>query len=161
MAVGGDSAGGNLAAVTAIAARDSGAPRLALQLLVYPATDQRSKRPSQRQFGRGYLLDLESIRYFQQQYLRHAGDYDDWRAAPIVRQDLAGVAPALIISAGFDPLVDDCLAYAEHLRAAGVAVEYRCFEGMIHGFFTLGKFFTAAGEAVDLAARSLTEAFRG
>ncbi|MBL8541416.1 MAG: alpha/beta hydrolase [Betaproteobacteria bacterium] len=160
IAVGGDSAGGNLAAVTAILARDRGAPSVALQLLVYPATDQRTERPSWRQFGRGYLLDLESIRYFQNKYLRHARDYDDWRASPLRRTDLAGVAPALVITAGFDPLLDDCVAYADHLKAAGVAVEYHCFEGMVHGFLTLGKLFTAAGEATRLAAQSLTRAFQ-
>ena len=161
VAVGGDSAGGNLAAVTAICARDRAAPRLVFQLMVYPATDQCSERPSQRQFGRGYLLDLEAIRYFQHKYLLHPRDYLDWRASPLLREDLAGLPPALIISAGFDPLLDDCTAYAERLSAAGVAVEHRCFDGMIHGFMTLGKMFTMAGEAVDLAASALRDAFRG
>lgn len=160
VAVGGDSAGGNLAAVTAIMARDQGAPPLAFQLMVYPAIDQCSERPSQRQFGRGYLLELEAIRYFQHKYLRHAGDYHDWRASPLLREDLAGLPPALIITAGFDPLVDDCVAYAEHLQAAGVAVEHRCFVGMIHGFMTLGKMFAAADEAVDTAAEALRLAFQ-
>jgi acetyl esterase len=160
IAVGGDSAGGNLAAVTALLSRDREAPRLVFQLLIYPATDQRSERPSQRQFGRGYLLDLESIRYFQDKYLRHARDYDDWRASPLRREDVAGLPPALIISAGFDPLRDDCLAYAEHLIAAGVAVDYRCFDGMVHGFITLGKMFAAAGEAIRHSAEALAAAFR-
>ncbi len=159
IAVGGDSAGGNLAAVTAILARDRGAPHVVFQLLVYPATDQGSERPSWQQFGRGYLLDLESIRYFQKKYLRHARDYDDWRASPLLRHDLAGLPPALVITAGFDPLLDDCVAYVHQLRAAGVAVEYRCFDGMVHGFLTLGKVFTAAGEASALAARALAQAF--
>jgi acetyl esterase len=158
IAVGGDSAGGNLAAVAAILARDRGHPRLAFQLLIYPATDQGSERPSQRQFGRGYLLDLESIRYFQHQYLRHARDHADWRASPLLATDLSGLPPALIITAGFDPLLDDCVAYADRLEAAGVAVEYRCYEGMIHGFITLGKLFTAAGEAITLAAAALDAA---
>lgn len=160
IAVGGDSAGGNLAAVVAIMARDRGAPPIVFQLLVYPATDQVSERPSQRQFGRGYLLDLEAIRYFQHKYLRHARDYLDWRASPLLRQDLAGVAPGLTITAGFDPLLDDCVAYVEHLRRAGVNMEYRCFDSMIHGFFTLGKLFVEADQAIDLAARALKNAFR-
>jgi acetyl esterase/lipase len=159
IAVGGDSAGGNLAAVTAILARDRGAPALVFQLLVYPATDQGSERPSWQQFGRGYLLELESIRYFQKKYLRHAHDYVDWRASPLLRQDLVGLPPALVITAGFDPLLDDCVAYAQHLRAEGVEVEYRCFDGMVHGFLTLGKMFAAAGEASELAARALAKAF--
>jgi acetyl esterase len=159
IAVGGDSAGGNLAAVTAILARDRGAPALVFQLLVYPATDQGSERPSWQQFGRGYLLELESIRYFQMKYLRHARDYHDWRASPLLRSDLEGLPPALVITAGFDPLLDDCVAYSQRLRAAGVEVEYRCFDGMIHGFLTLGKMFTAAGEASGVAARALTKAF--
>jgi len=160
IAVGGDSAGGNLAAVTTILARDRGAPALVFQLLVYPATDQGSERPSWQQFGRGYLLELESIRYFQKKYLRHARDYHDWRASPLLRSDLAGLPPALVITAGFDPLLDDCVAYSQRLRAAGVEVEYRCFDGMVHGFLTLGKMFAAAGEASKLAARALTKAFQ-
>jgi acetyl esterase len=159
IAVGGDSAGGNLAAVTAILARDRAGPSLVFQLLVYPATDQRSERPSWQQFGRGYLLELESIRFFQNKYLRHVRDYDDWRASPLLREDLAGLPPALILTAGFDPLLDDCVAYADHLRAAGVKVEYHCFDGMVHGFLTLGKMFSAAREASDLAARALVQAF--
>ena len=160
IAVGGDSAGGNLAAVTAIISRDQAAPRLVFQLMVYPATDQCSERPSQRQFGRGYLLELEAIRYFQHKYLLHPRDYRDWRASPLLRKDLAGLPPALIISAGYDPLLDDCIAYAEHLHGAGVAVAHRCFDGMIHGFMTLGKMFTAADEAVDVAAQALRDAFQ-
>lgn len=160
IAVGGDSAGGNLAAVTAILARDRGIPALMFQLLVYPATDQGSERPSWQQFGRGYLLDLESIRYFQNKYLRHARDYDDWRASPLLRHDLKGLPPALMITAGFDPLVDDCVAYAQHLRASGVEVQYRCYDGMVHGFLTLGKMFPAAVEATRLAADALARAFR-
>lgn len=160
IAVGGDSAGGNLAAVTAILARDRGAPALVFQLLIYPATDQRTERPSWRQFGRGYLLDLESIRYFQNKYLRHARDYEDWRASPLRRDDLTGVAPALVITAGFDPLLDDCMAYVRHLEGAGVNVEHHCFEGMVHGFLTLGRMFAAAGEGTRLAARALTRAFQ-
>jgi acetyl esterase len=159
IAVGGDSAGGNLAAVTAILARDRGGPSLVFQLLVYPATDQGSERPSWQQFGRGYLLELESIRYFQKKYLRHGRDYRDWRASPLLRKDLTGLPPALVITAGFDPLLDDCVAYVEHLRAARVEVEYHCFEGMVHGFLTLGRMFTAADEACDVAARALFGAF--
>jgi acetyl esterase len=159
IAVGGDSAGGNLAAVTAILARDRGGPRLVFQLMVYPTTDQSSERPSQRQFGRGYLLELEAIRYFQRKYLPHPRDYRDWRASPLLRQDLAGLPPALVLSAGFDPLLDDCIAYVERLSAARVAVQHRCFDGMIHGFVTLGKRFTASAEAIELAASALRDAF--
>jgi acetyl esterase len=159
LAVGGDSAGGNLAAVAALLARDRGGPPLVLQLLIYPATDQISERPSQRQFGRGYLLDLESIRYFQHKYLRHARDYADWHASPLLAPDLAGLPPALVLTAGFDPLLDDCIAYAERLQAAGVPVRHHCFDGMVHGFITLGRLFTAADEAIALAADTLAQAF--
>ncbi len=159
IAVGGDSAGGNLATVVALLARDRGAPPIVFQLLVYPATDMCSERPSQRQFGRGYLLELEAIRYFQHKYLAHARDYRDWRASPLLRDELAGSPPALIVTAGFDPLVDDCIAYADRLREAGVDVEYRCFDGMIHGFLTLGKMFADSGLAIELAARALARAF--
>jgi acetyl esterase len=161
IAVGGDSAGGNLATVAALLARDRGAPPLVFQLLVYPATDQCSERPSQRQFGRGYLLDLEAIRYFQHKYLVHARDYRDWRASPLMRDDLGGLPPALVITAGFDPLLDDCVAYVERLSAAGVPVQYACHEGMIHGFLTLGKMFSASHEAIEQAARALAGAFFG
>jgi acetyl esterase len=160
IAVGGDSAGGNLAAVTAIQARDRGAPALVFQLLIYPATDQASERPSWQQFGRGYLLELESIRYCQNKYLRHAHDYVDWRASPLLRHDLDGLPPALVITAGFDPLLDDCIAYVKHLQAAGVSVEHRCYDGMVHGFVTLGKMFTAAGEATRVAGGALKRAFQ-
>ncbi len=159
IAVGGDSAGGNLATVVALLARDRGGPPIVFQVLVYPATDMCSERPSQRQFGRGYLLELEAIRYFQHKYLAHARDYRDWRASPLLRDDLAGSPPALIVTAGFDPLVDDCIAYADRLRAAGVDVEYRCFDGMIHGFLTLGRMFPDAAAAIGLAAQALARAF--
>jgi acetyl esterase len=161
VAVGGDSAGGNLATVVTLLARDRGAPPIVFQLLVYPATDMCSERPSQRQFGRGYLLELEAIRYFQHKYLAHARDYRDWRASPLLRGDLAGLPAALIVTAGFDPLLDDCVAYAEKLRDAGVAVEHRCFEGMIHGFLTLGKMFPDADRAIEASALALARAFAG
>lgn len=160
IAVGGDSAGGNLATVTALLGRDRGRPRIAFQLLIYPATDQRGASASHTEFAQGYLLTQESIRHFQQCYLPSVEDRLDWRASPLLAPQLSALPPALILAASHDPLIDDCEAYAKRLTASGVEVTYSCYEGMIHGFFTLGKAFDAAHAAVDEAARSLAHHLR-
>lgn len=159
LAVGGDSAGGNLAAVAALMARNRGHPSLCLQLLVYPATDQGMLRDSHRRFAQGHLLTIDAIRRFQCGYLRHEADFHDWRAAPLLAPDLSRLAPALIITAENDPLVDDGLAYAERLREAAVEVTYSCYSGMIHSFLTLGKLMDDANRAVAEASRALALAF--
>jgi acetyl esterase len=145
--VGGDSAGGNLAAVTAIALRDSG-PKLAGQLLIYPATDFAMNHPSHSEPETSLLLTHSVIKWFIDHYMGD-GDRDDWRASP-ARADLAGLPPAYVLVAGADPLRDEGNEYAERLKHAGVPVTYRYFPGQFHGFFTMGKLLgqanIAAGE---------------
>src|SRR5438128_4774318 len=136
LGVHGDSAGANLAAVVALMARDAGAPKLALQSLVYPVADYTLSAPSYDTFAEGYgLLTRAAMVWFQQLYLRSPADAEDWRASPIKAPSLAGVAPAIVVTAECDVLHDDGALYAEALRRAGVPVEYRKFPGMIHAFF--------------------------
>ena len=159
MAVGGDSAGGNLAAVVCLALRDAGGPALLFQALVYPATDQRMDSASHAKFGEGYLLTRNNMLWFRGNYLSPA-DYDDWRASPIRAADLARLPPAHIITAGYDPLVDEGRAYSDRLVTAGVPVLYECFEGMAHGFVTMGGAVAAANHALYRLGQSLAQAFK-
>ena len=160
LAVGGDSAGGNLAAVVALMARDAGAPQLRLQALLYPVTDTARDTRSYQDFGDGYLLTRDGMRWFFDHYLRSKDDANDWRAAPIRARSHAGVAPALIVTAGFDPLRDEGEAYARTLREAGVRVDYVCYGGMIHGFLPMGRLIDTGNRAVSHLAASLREALR-
>jgi acetyl esterase len=146
LAVAGESAGGNLAAVAAIALRESG-PAIAMQVLVYPLVDQAADTESLRRFASGYSLTRELLRWYQGQYLRGERDYADWRASPLVARDHARLPPAYIVTAGFDPLRDEGKAYADRLGQAGVPVTYECFEGMIHGFLPMGGALAAAHHA--------------
>jgi acetyl esterase len=157
LAVGGDSAGGNLAAVVAIAERDAGA-KLAFQLLIYPATDQRAGHPSHSANAQGYLLTSDSIRYYHDHYLGDRGHDTDWRASPLLARDLSGLPPALVITAGFDPLRDEAMDYAVRLTAAGSRCAYVCYERQIHGFVTMGRLLDEARSAVALAGAELTRA---
>jgi acetyl esterase len=155
LAVGGDSAGGNLAAVMALTARDHGAPRLTYQLLIYPVTDFRYATASQKSNGKGYLLTREVIDYFTDNYLPPNADRLDWRISPALAADFSGLPPAFVLTAGYDPLLDEGLEYADKLKAAGNAVDYVCFSGQIHGFITMGKAIPEANEAVALCAAKL------
>jgi acetyl esterase/lipase len=159
IAVGGDSAGGNLAAVVALTLRDAGGPPLAMQVLIYPAVDMAADRESHMKFAEGYMLTREAILWFTANYLRITEDAADWRASPLRVRDVAGVAPAYVITAGFDPLLDEGKAYADRLHEAGVPVVYECFEGMIHGFVTMGGMIAAAHHAIYRAATGLQQAF--
>ncbi|HXZ92258.1 MAG TPA: alpha/beta hydrolase [Burkholderiales bacterium] len=161
IAVGGDSAGGNLATVVALLARDKGAPPLCFQLLVYPATDQRMSFPSIERNGEGYLLTKTSMLYFRSQYLPRREDWTDWRASPLLAPSLAGLPPALVITAGFDPLVDEGKAYAERLAREGVQVAQRDFSDMVHGFLLMGGVLDAANAAVKECGGALRAAFDG
>ncbi|MGB0102455.1 MAG: alpha/beta hydrolase [Nocardioides sp.] len=149
IAVAGDSAGGNLAAVVAQTMRDEGVD-LAGQLLIYPVTDGRGSYPSHTENATGYFLDLDTMVWFDQQYVGHLLDADahDARLAPL-HGDLGGVAPAVVVVAEFDPLRDDGLAYASQLEDAGVPVGVRTFAGMIHGFIDMGQHSPGAQRAID------------
>ena len=134
----GDSAGGNLAAVVALAGRDGVVPAPLAQGLVYPALDARLDSASMSEMGQGFFLTQEGMEAFRAHYLPDRADWEAWQASPLLAPDKSGVAPALIVTAGFDPLRDDGAAYARDLEAAGVEVEYRCYDDMVHGFFGMG-----------------------
>ena len=160
IAVGGDSAGGNLAAVAALMARDAGGPAVRLQVLVYPVTDYVCDTASYRTYAQGYgMLDAQSMRWFRDHYLRGEADRLDWRAAPLRADDLSGLPPALVLTAQCDVLHDEGEAYAQRLRAAGVEVDYRDCEGMIHGFFTMAPMIDGAVRAQALVCDVLKRTF--
>ncbi|WP_369656115.1 alpha/beta hydrolase [Variovorax sp. V213] len=159
LAVGGDSAGGTLAAVCAILARDAGLP-LALQMLIYPGTTAHQDTASHLRYADGPLLTKALIDYFFGQYVRTPADRDDWRFAPLLAADVDDVAPAWIGLAECDPVVDEGIAYADKLRAAGVAVDIEIYRGVIHEFLKMGRAIPEALQAQDDAARALTEALK-
>ncbi len=140
----GDSAGGNLAAVVALETRPGRSAHVAdvpppvAQGLVYPATDARLDSPSIHALAEGFFLTKAGMETYRGLYLPDSGDWEDVRASPLLADDHAGVAPAVIVTAGFDPLRDDGFRYAEALQKAGVAVDYRCYDDQIHGFFAMG-----------------------
>ncbi|CAN7653886.1 alpha/beta hydrolase [Variovorax sp. LjRoot290] len=158
LAVGGDSAGGNLAAVVAIAARDAGDLPIAFQLLIYPATDMRCVHPSHTSNGQGYVLTSDTIKYFHDHYITDPQHDLDWRASPLLHTDLSRLPPALVLTAGYDPLRDEGLDYARALTAAGNRAVYVCFERQIHGFITMGRLLDEANAAVALCAGELRRA---
>lgn len=155
LAVGGDSAGGNLAAVVALAARDAGDLPIAFQLLIYPATDMRRGHPSHTTNGDGYVLTRDTLAYFHDHYITDPAHDLDWRASPLLHTDLAGLPPALVITAGYDPLRDEGLDYARALTEAGNRATCVCFERQIHGFITMGRALDEANTAVALCAAEL------
>jgi acetyl esterase len=156
MAVGGDSAGGTLAAVCAILARDHGLP-VALQLLFYPGCAPTQDAPSHERFGHGLVLEKEHIDWFFDQYIERAR-HSDWRFAPLTAPDVEGVAPAWFGLAECDPLVDDGIAYADKLRATGVAVDLEIYRGVTHEFIKMGRVIPQARQAHQDAARALEQA---
>lgn len=159
VAVGGDSAGGNLATVTALLARDAGGPAISFQLLIYPGTDQRMGFPSIETNGEGYLLTRKGMLYFRGHYLPDAADYTDWRASPLLAKSLAKLPPAFVMTAGFDPLLDEGRAYAERLKKEGVPAEYREYSDMVHGFITMGRVLDTANAALADCAQALRRAW--
>ena len=159
IAVGGDSAGGNLAAVCAILARDAGAPGLAFQLLVYPRTAADEELPSHHAFADGYLLTRKIIEWFHAHYRAADTDRLDFRYAPLICPDLSRLPPALVIVGEYDPLKDDGIAYAERLARAGTPAELTNYPGMVHAFFSMGGAIDAGRRAIAEAAGALREAF--
>jgi acetyl esterase len=159
LAVGGDSAGGTLATVCAIMARDAGLP-LALQLLFYPGTTAHQDTPSHRRLAAGPLLDEPLISWFFGLYVDTPADREDWRFAPLNAEDVDGVAPAWIGLAECDPLVDEGIAYADKLRAAGVPVALEIYRGVIHEFIKMGRAVPEALAAQADAALALREALK-
>ncbi len=147
LCVGGDSAGGNLAAVVAIAARDGNGPAIAGQVLIYPATDFAMDHPSHADPETSLLLTHTVIKWFRDHYLNGAADVHDWRASPARATTLVGLPPAYVLTAGGDPLRDEGDEYAQRLKEAGVAVTWRRFPGQFHGFFTMGKLLPQANVA--------------
>ncbi|MCC5580096.1 alpha/beta hydrolase [Microtetraspora sp. AC03309] len=157
VAVIGDSAGGNLAAVAAWRARDAGLA-LAHQVLLYPITDVAMDTPSYRSYASGFGLDAVEMAWFVEQYARGADPLDP-RLSPLRLADKSGLAPATVITAECDPLRDEGAAYARELSGAGVSVEYRCYDGLLHGFFGVPGFFDDAEDAREYVAARLKEAF--
>jgi acetyl esterase len=160
IAVGGDSAGGNLAAVVCLALRDAGEPLPAFQLLIYPATDMRAVAPSHEANGQGYLLTRDSVAYYRGHYIADAAEWPDWRASPLLATDHAHLPPALVLTAGFDPLRDEGRQYADALSGAGVPTQLVCFGRQVHGFVTMGRVIDEANTALDLCASALVRALR-
>ena len=159
LAVGGDSAGGNLAAVVSLSSRDRGAPRLCSQLLLYPAVDFAMNHASTRRLAEGHLLTLATMQWFAGHYLRGTEDIADWRASPLRAPGFADVAPAFVLTAGYDPLCDEGMAYAGRLEDAGVAVIRQHIPDQIHGFLNMGRIVRAAEPALDGIAAALKTAF--
>ena len=151
IAVAGDSAGGNLAAVLALMSRSGDAPRLAAQLLIYPNTDATQTADSYRRYADGFGLTAATMKWFRDHYVRTAADIVDWQVSPLLAETVVGAAPAFIATAGHDILVDEGLAYAKRLREDGVRVVPRHWPGQIHGFVSMGKYMPEARQAIEEA----------
>ena len=154
IAIGGDSAGGNLSAAACLGLRGQ-VVQPAFQLLIYPATIMWQDTASYHANGTGYMLTKESIAYYTENYLRNREEAKDWRASPQLAKSHADLPPALVMTAGFDPLRDEGLMYADALSNAGVPTQYICFERQIHGFITMGRIMQEANTAVTLCASVL------
>jgi len=159
VAIAGDSAGGGLAAAVTLDARARGGPPLCFALLVYPATDLNTERPTYRTYGIGYLITVDEVRWYWDCYLRDGNDANSEFACPLRAQSLRGLPPTLVLLAGCDPLRDEGEAYAARLRADGVPVETMLYDGMIHGFFTMPGVMDRARIAYGDAAVTLRRAF--
>jgi acetyl esterase len=159
IAVGGDSAGGNLAAVLALMGRDGAIPPPCFQLLIYPATDLACATASYARYNSDVTLTADTMLWFRDQYIGAAGDPADWRISPL-RADLAGAAPAFVLTAGYDPLCDEGIAYAAALDAAGVRTAHLHMPGQVHGFITMGRVIRAADTALAVAGAMLRQAWR-
>ncbi len=159
IAVGGDSAGGNLAAVVAQMATDRGAPTVRYQLLIYPVTNYSYDTASYKNNGENYLLTRGSMEWFWNHYLSNPNDGENPYASPLRGQRLSNLPPAWVLTAEYDPLCDEGAAYAKKMKDAGVAVEYTDYKGMIHGFFSLGHILDQGKKAVAEACAKLKAVF--
>ena len=160
LAVGGDSAGGNLAAVVSQLARDDSGPAIAFQMLIYPATDMTMAEPSHQAMGSGYRLTKPLMEWFVEHYLNNESDRHDSKASPLFSPNFTDLPEALVITAGFDPLCDEGMRYAEKLVAAGVKTTYAPYHGMIHGFLSMGGWLDVSRQALDYASNQLAVALR-
>ncbi len=159
IAIAGDSAGGNLtAAVSQIALRRDG-PALVYQILVYPVCDTHHHWDSYQRNSEGYYLTTAAMAWFREQYLSSEADREDYRASPVLGDQLTGLPPALVMTAGFDPLCDEAEAYARRMREAGVEVEYLCYENQIHGFVSFAGAIDDGKEFIARASTALHKAF--
>ena len=161
IAVGGDSAGGNLAAVISLMARDRGGPNLAHQLLIYPVTDYAFETPSYSENAEGYMLTLPMMKWFWNHYLADPADGAGEWASPLRAADLSGLPTATVLTAEFDPLRDEGEAYAKRLGEAGVKTQLTRYDGVFHGFFGMGAMIDKASAAVEEASSALRDAFKG
>lgn len=159
IAVGGDSAGGNLAAVMAIMARDGYLPKIRFQMLIYPATDMAMQTPSVARVKEGVPLTAGTMRWFIDHYLAGERDVMDWRASPARVVDLSGVAPAFVLTCSHDPLNDEGREYAQRLEREGVSTIYVHFADQMHGFLTSGRITRASATAVTMALAALQAAW--
>lgn len=157
VSVGGDSSGGNLAAVIALMARDQGSPKLAFQLMMFPSTDFRLSTPSMEELGEGYNVTKQQMIWIRNNYLPNQAEWTNPLASPLLVPDLSSLPPALIIYAEYDPLRDDAEAYATRLKEAGVSVSASRYDGMIHDFPDL--FEEPGNRALDEIASALRTAF--
>jgi acetyl esterase len=159
VAVGGDSAGGNLAANMAHMARNGDVPQIVFQLLFYPGTDMSMSHPSYGRDFSSFPLSTEACRYFLGHYLRGDEDKSDWRASPLLAPTFAGLAPALVLTAAYDPVSDEGIAYAKRLEESGVPVTAIHMSDQMHGFLTMGKIVRAADTALEMSAVALRRVF--
>jgi acetyl esterase len=159
VAVGGDSAGGNLSANMTHLARDGEVPPLCYQMLLYPGTDLSMSQPSYKRDFTRFPLSIEAIKYFMNHYLRGKDDYTDPRAAPLLAHNFKGLAPAFVLTAGYDPLADEGMAYARKLEDNGVPVTLLHMSDQMHGFLTMGRVIRASDLALEMAGAALARAF--
>lgn len=158
LAIGGDSAGGNLAAAASIWARDNGGPKLLMQLLAYPVTDAVARTESYRRFEDGYGLNAVTMEWFFDHYTPDKASRGDWRVSPLRAASLAGLPPALVVTAGYDPLRDEGRAYAWRLQQDGTQADLVEFGGMLHGFLSSPMLLHGARRGTTLCAAALREA---